>query len=261
MNIKTGLTSWINLFDEGICSTPECDHPKPYMHTLDKLGKRYYSYCSECQTTREKSYGITGSNKPDDSDLIGLARDLGCTKLAKDKIDPKFNDFGRNLNIALSSKKSWVVFHGQINGTGKSRLAFEVIKAKWIASRRKSPFYDDRIVRDDISLYGFYNVPRVIEDIITAGVDRSNVLNSIISKKCLVLDELGRDSDRGNRSKSTIEYLINSLYDADETVVITTPLNPVEMKDRYDGSTIDRLTEMSEFIKITGKSYRRNNGL
>ena len=94
----------------------------------------------------------------------------------------------------------------------------------------------------------------------TAGITQANLFNSVISRKGLILDEMGGEYEvrNGFQSRVFLEEIISGIYDNryNKLLLITTPLTKSEFFDSYDGRIIDRLGDRAEIIELTGKSYR-----
>ena len=72
----------------------------------------------------------------------------------------------------------------------------------------------------------------------------------------LVIDDLGKEKP-SEWTNQTLYEVINSRYESQSPMIITTNLSIRELSARYDNSVVSRLTEMSRVINMTGDDRRK----
>lgn len=199
--------------------------------------------------------------------LLSEFERLAC--IPKDFYGTGFNNFDVEFNhqkrilkktIEFAKKGKWVIFSGKMNGIGKTRLAVDSLKCAYLFGGRVD--WQNIYQRGYPEHYRFYSVRRLIMSLQTAGITQANLFYSVISRKGLILDEMGGEYEvrNGFQSRVFLEEIISGIYDNryNKLLLITTPLTKSEFFDSYDGRIIDRLGDRAEIIELTGKSYRLN---
>lgn len=105
------------------------------------------------------------------------------------------------------------------------------------------------------------NVPTLFEEIFDTfnnyDLKTSDVMNPITESDVVILDDLGAEKP-SDFVKSKLYYIINTLYNNDATVIVTSNLENVsDLKDVIGFRSYDRLIEMCNLVHNGGKSYRR----
>lgn len=179
-----------------------------------------------------------------------IMRDMKVPKLLRDKTfqnyDVKFNNHSNEVKkiIQLTESRKWIVITGKTSGVGKTHLAVASMFNSWS--------------RDTICLnpqrYLYLNVRLEGLKIDTAGYNLTEILEELEGKRCLLMNELGREPDR---IIHILEALIDDLYEWDGQLIATSPLTSADFQARYCGSILDRIDERGEIIELKGKSYRQ----
>lgn len=107
----------------------------------------------------------------------------------------------------------------------------------------------------------FKNVPSLFEEIFDTfnnyETKPSDVINPIIEADVVILDDLGAEKP-SDFVKSKLYYIVNSLYNNNATVIVTSNLQNVsDLKDVIGFRAYDRLLEMCTLVHNKGQSYRR----
>lgn len=84
------------------------------------------------------------------------------------------------------------------------------------------------------------------------------ILNSLSNADLLIIDDLGTEQ-LTEWSKTKIYNLIDSRYRNGLPLIISTNVSLVDLENKYDKRTFDRLLEMCTPIKNEGPSIRRKN--
>ena len=95
---------------------------------------------------------------------------------------------------------------------------------------------------------------------ITQLSDKSGQLTAYKTVPVLFLDDLGREPTEvlkyGNVT-SPITELLEYRYNQRLTTIVTTNLEPSEIREKYGDRIADRFNEMFSLVSYTGNSYRR----
>ena len=90
--------------------------------------------------------------------------------------------------------------------------------------------------------------------------DKTGVLKIYQATPLLFLDDLGREPTevmRYGNVTSPITELLEYRYNQRLTTIVTTNLEPSEIRDKYGDRIADRFNEMFVVVSYTGSSYRR----
>jgi len=191
---------------------------------------------------------------PKEQERIRLSRrtilaSMGVPKryreVAFDTYDVNFNNNEVKVNEIkeLVEQGRWVVLSGRTTGIGKTHLAISAMgRLSYIKSIPEWKCL-------------FVNLRSEGERLLMAGLEREDIIKDWMSKKCLLLDELGREPDK---MINNVERIIDGFYNDMKPLIITTPLSKKELREnnRYDGSILRRITDCGKIIEITGKTYR-----
>jgi DNA replication protein DnaC len=151
--------------------------------------------------------------------------------------------FVRNLDANLDAGRGLWLF-GDV-GTGKTTLAMIVAKAALEAGRSVA----------------IYSMPRLLNEIrrtYDEGSDSSylQLLDRLAEVDLLHVDDLGAEKS----SPWVLEQLyaiVNSRYEAERSMVITTNLDREALVDQITERTVSRLEEMCEVIPVVGADHRQ----
>jgi len=225
-----------------------------------KLGERKLEARWEAEEARrlEDSKRVTPAVLGEFERLAHIPKDFYGTGF--NNFDAEFNHQKRILKktIEFAKRGKWVIFSGNMNGIGKTRLAVDSLKYAYLFGGRVD--WQGIYQRGYPERYRFYSVRRLIMALQTAGITKANLFNSVINRRGLILDEMGGEDEvrDGFQSRVVLEEIISGAYDSryNKVLLITTPLPKSKFFDRYDGRIIDRLGERAEIIELTGKSFR-----
>lgn len=83
-------------------------------------------------------------------------------------------------------------------------------------------------------------------------------LYSLAKHRFLVLDDFTELALKGFRgeAKRDVFSLVNTRYEADMPMVVTTRMNEAEMREVFGGEVVGRLLEMCDLVVIEGRSWR-----
>lgn len=80
----------------------------------------------------------------------------------------------------------------------------------------------------------------------------------IVRAQALVIDDLGAEyDDARGMFRSDIDQIVDTFYQGERELLITTNLEADEIEARYGDRITDRLAEAGAWIPVTGKSLRR----
>jgi DNA replication protein DnaC len=129
-------------------------------------------------------------------------------------------------------------------GTGKTTLAMLVSKAALEANRTVA----------------IYSVPRLLGMIIKtfdqdSGKSYLDLLDQLSAVDLLHLDDFGYKGD-SPWVKEQLFSIVNTRYEEERSIVITTEAERAELIEQVDGRTVSRLTEMCEELPLFGHDRR-----
>lgn len=90
--------------------------------------------------------------------------------------------------------------------------------------------------------------------------DKTGTLNIYQTTPLLFIDDLGREPTevmRYGNVTSPITELLEYRYNQRLTTIVTTNLEPSEIREKYGDRIADRFNEMFVVVRYTGNSYRR----
>ena len=90
--------------------------------------------------------------------------------------------------------------------------------------------------------------------------DKTGTLNIYQTTPLLFIDDLGREPTevmRYGNVTSPITELLEYRYNQRLTTIVTTNLEPSEIREKYGDRIADRFNEMFVVVRYTGASYRR----
>ena len=175
----------------------------------------------------------------------------------------------------LAGERAWIIICGEGYGIGKTHLAVASMLRSWTFHMRRqdedgsvwdtesqtrlvNPNYKE--LRISPTQYKFVGVRRLGVELIMAGIKMNDLLENHTSKHCLLLDELGRETDK---AKTLIEILIDEVYSQRGQLIATSPFTEEQLTNPetgYDGAIIDRIVEKGMFVNLIGTSKRRRYG-
>lgn len=169
-------------------------------------------------------------------------------ELEKQRINTKLKIPRRYADASGDSKyyeeytrKKGVVFSGSV-GTGKTHEAVSLLKTIYQKEEQR----------------GLFTTATELAMRLREGVGQGNlagVIDEINSVEVLLIDDLGVES----ATDFFLEYIyviINYRYNQMLPLLLTTNLTAPEFGEVYGQRILSRLTEMSEFIKLSGSDKR-----
>jgi len=198
---------------------------------IEDFDPRYrYFLCEECKT--KQIYVKSGVGE----------RFYGCNF---DTYDVDFNNHKSKMPVIYDAIKinQGLIFSGSQIGIGKTHLAIASLIEYCMKDKidpAKTIFIQMRDYDIELTTSLYNNMNSIIE--------------SVKNKKIVILDEMGRESEKTRR---IIEMVIDNIYNHNKILIGTTNLNIPEFKKFYDNSIIDRITNMCQIIQLTGKSWRQ----
>ena len=152
----------------------------------------------------------------------------------------------------LAQQRKWIFLSGSTPGTGKTHLAVIALGLSWALDRYKNG------EPPPPETYIYIPVRDFSEQLISLGYDRYNYITDLRrDHRCIMFDEIGRERPDNQIVIQSIENIIDNYYNYQKQIIVTTALSLKEMISRYDGSMLDRISEMGEVIEVSGKSYRK----
>jgi len=129
-------------------------------------------------------------------------------------------------------------------GTGKTTLAMLVSRAALDAGR-------------SVAIYSMPRLLNLIRDSMDSAGSKAELLDRLGAVDLLHLDDLGAE----NRTEWVLEQLysiVNSRYEDERSVVVTTNLAPDELREQIGARTVSRLIEMcGDPLPLFGPDRRR----
>jgi DNA replication protein DnaC len=145
-------------------------------------------------------------------------------------------------DIACGKRKKGVLLKGG-RGIGKTHLAAAVIN--WLAGKGKRVYFGNMV-----------KLIKKVQDSFNTGTE--SVINRFLDCDVLVLDDLGAETVKNEGwLKSLLYEILNTAYEDDKVVIITTNLENLSMTDRYGDTITSRISEMCEWIEYSDKDHRR----
>ncbi len=86
-------------------------------------------------------------------------------------------------------------------------------------------------------------------------ISTAEIINYLTTVDLLIIDDLGKEYATEN-AKALIYQIINTLYEDERLVVITTNLNSKELTERLGAATVSRITEMTIPVIMQGPDWR-----
>jgi len=173
----------------------------------------------------------------------GVSFDRPPITTIRDGIVSQVRRYVREIDERLESGEGlWL--HGPV-GTGKTSLAMLVSKAALDAGHTVA----------------IYSLPRLLAEIRTTFDDDSahsytDLLDRLTSVDLLHIDDVGAEKT----SPWVLEQLyalINTRYEEERAVIITTNLERDELAEQINERTVSRLEEMCEILPIWGRDLRQ----
>lgn len=182
----------------------------------------------------------------DDSLKYEISPELNIERTARAQIEFILN---RSLNFIENfedSETKSLIFYGGV-GLGKSFMCSAI--AKEIMDRGKSViYYTANELVDMLQLYTFDRESFFKEHIIEDYRDLDDA-------DLLIIDDLGAELTN-NFVKTSLFNIINTRIIKDKKLIISTNLNPFELKDRYDERIFSRLIVYADAYKFVGEDLR-----
>ena len=151
----------------------------------------------------------------------------------------------------LAEERQWIFLSGSSPGTGKTHLAVTAMGLSWANDKYRSG------EQPDPDRYIYLPVRDFSEHIISLGFERYQYITQLRNHRCIAFDEIGRERPDNHIVIQSIENIVDYFYNCNKQIIATTALSKQELANRYDGSMLDRISEMGEVIEVTGKSYRK----
>lgn len=182
----------------------------------------------------------------DDHIKYEISPELNIERTARAQIEFILN---RSLNFIENfedSETKSLIFYGGV-GLGKSFMCSAI--AKEIMDRGKSViYYTANELVDMLQLYTFDRESFFKEHIIEDYRDLDDA-------DLLIIDDLGAELTN-NFVKTSLFNIINTRIIKDKKLIISTNLNPFELKDRYDERIFSRLIVYADAYKFVGEDLR-----
>ena len=165
------------------------------------------------------------------TDLVAFPEQVRAVRRFAERIDQNLND-GRGV---------WIM--GDV-GTGKTMLAMLISKAALDAGRSAA----------------IYSLPRLLNLIREAIAEEEGVvgfLDRLTSVDLLHMDDVGAES-RTDWALEQLYSIINTRYEDQRSVVVTTNLEPSQLGEQIGARTVSRLVEMcGDPLPLFGEDRRR----
>lgn len=129
-------------------------------------------------------------------------------------------------------------------GTGKTHLAASI--ANYLIQQLYTVVFGN--VTDIIArIYDTYDKD--------SEISTSEVIQYLTGVDLLIIDDLGKEYDSKN-TNTLLYQIINTLYEDEKLVVITTNLSGRELSEKIGPATVSRITEMTRPVIMTGQDWR-----
>jgi len=169
---------------------------------------------------------------------------------------------------ALAEARKWTGISSSVTGIGKTHLACAAMELSWQNDLRhinddgsvemwvgddwmriSDPSYND--LRYSRKKYLFVPVWLIGHKLAMAGIELPKILEDLMSYRCLLLDDLGKEPDK---AITLVETLIMNAYDAWKQIIFTTSLSKDGLSDRYDGAVLRRILDKGEIVNLGNKT-------
>jgi DNA replication protein DnaC len=170
-----------------------------------------------------------------------LKPEICFDKLERTKYNEKAFDACRAYAAHFNRHKKGILLGGA-RGVGKTTLAVATLKE---LIEKGFIVYFGNIVDIKNRIYKSYDTNTTEE-----------VIERMLDVDLLVIDDLGKETETDNVNE-LIYKLINTLWNEERGVFITTNLDKAAFIERYDPSVYSRLCDMCEFYRVTGDDYRQ----
>jgi len=205
---------------------------------------------------------------------MNTARILGLMKVPpiyRDTFDParvklKPETFQHVKDLAKERK--WIIICGRETGIGKTRLAVCAMLESYLNDTYKYVKTETRWGLNELGEYGsfvyptgkatikhhrensyqFFSLRRLLK--IPDIKDKTELFKGLSTKRCVLLDEMGREPDHW--IKNQIDELIFGMEEYGQQVIGTSYLSVKDFRNYYDGSIVRRIEENGEIIELPG---------
>ncbi len=159
------------------------------------------------------------------------------------KVNPENEQaFDACYAIANGTRKQGIILKGS-QGIGKTHLAAAVIN--WLADRGRKVSFENMV-----------KLIKKVQDSFNTGTE--SVIKRFLDCDVLVLDDLGAEAVKNEGwLKSLLYEILNTAYEDEKTVIITTNLDNLSMTERYGDRITSRISEMCEWIEYHDADHRR----
>jgi DNA replication protein DnaC len=145
-------------------------------------------------------------------------------------------------DIASGKRKKGVLLNGG-RGIGKTHLAAAVINH--LADKGHKVYFGNIV-----------KIIKKVQDSFNTGTEL--VIKKMLDCDYLVIDDLGAEAVKNEGwLKSLLYEILNTAYEDDKTVIITTNIDNLSMTDRYGDTITSRISEMCEWIEYHDADHRR----
>jgi len=166
-----------------------------------------------------------------------------------------------------SPAKSIVLSSPDLYGVGKTHLVCGLIN-KIISTEKSARIHQEFWVQTLRCPVYFTTEPQMLDNIRATFKDGSEetderIYERLISYRLLIIDDVGKVRPRDLGFLQGVYYrIIDGRYTSSLPIILTTNLSFEELENHIGGACADRLREMcgDNFVKMTGKSYRRPKG-
>ena len=196
--------------------------------------------------------------------------------LESDLFNKTFTNFKRNnqpnaYDIVKNLKRSLLLYSENIYGLGKTHLVAALVNdlintspaaeiELWngldpVIFDLPCPAYYVREVNLMDRIRATFNRREV--DGVTIGETEQDVYSVLKHVNLLIIDDVGKIRPRDLSFLQSIYFrLIDDRYVNHKNIIFTTNMTLLELGNHIGGASADRLREMCDFVKMTGKSYR-----
>ena len=206
---------------------------------------------------------------------------INCTLV---NYDTSFNNDDKVVNDIRTATDmgKWIGICSPIPGRGKTHLAIGAMGRSWFSHikstwERTKPYHEDNTVctdqfdcskkhsyrketyieRYEEDDYFFTRADIMLDELAMAGISLKEGFKFYSTKRCLLLDEIGRNTMNKNKLE-LLQTVIYEIYDQQRQLIFTSPFTIKTLSGILDGSILDRMNEGLIIELPKGNSYRHN---
>lgn len=183
------------------------------------------------------------------------------------KLQPKALDAVKNLD--WKNNKSLVLSSPALYGVGKTHLVCALINEIFESEEKARVTPDGQIFTEPCPVYFTSENELLLRIRKTynrqgdeSGETEDKIYNKLARFTLLIIDDVGKVRPKDLTFLQGVYFnIIDQRYTAEQPVILTTNLEYPDLEEHIGGACADRLREMcgKNFIKMSGKSYRRND--